>query len=66
MRIVGTEVAGLDSRGEVVAEGGRCFGDLLDGLLDALGDGAAGAFGICHNGAQSYYSARGFRGSLKV
>ena len=36
-------------------------------LGDALfGDRRYGRVFICHNGAQSYYSARGFRGSLRV
>ena len=36
----------------------------LGGAL--FGDRRYGRVFICHNGAQSYYSARGFRGSLKV
>ncbi len=36
----------------------------LGGAL--FGDRRYGRVFICHNGAQSYYSARGFRGSLRV
>ena len=46
MRVIGAEAAGLDPGGEVVAEGGVGFCDFVDGLFDALGDGAAGALGV--------------------
>lgn len=36
----------------------------LGGAL--FGDRRYGRVFICHNGAQSYYSARGFRSSLRV
>jgi hypothetical protein len=36
----------------------------LDGAL--YGDRRYGRVFVGHNGAQSYYAARGFRGSLKV
>jgi len=36
----------------------------LGGAL--YGDRRYDAVFVCHNGAQSYYAARGFRGSLRV
>ena len=46
VRIVGAEVAGLDSGGEVMAECGDGVADFLDGLLDAFGDCRTGPFDV--------------------
>ncbi|PYJ93444.1 MAG: hypothetical protein DME54_05835 [Verrucomicrobia bacterium] len=46
MRIVGAEVAGLDPGGEIAAERGNDYRDLVDGFLDSLGDCGTRPFGL--------------------
>src|SRR6266436_591543 len=46
MRVVGTEISGLDSDGQVAAERRDYFSDLFDGDLDALGDRRTRSFGL--------------------
>src|SRR6266545_4333465 len=46
MRIVRTEIAGLDPRSEVAAEHRDCLTDSGDGLFDSFGDRRARPLGV--------------------
>src|SRR5262245_15791646 len=59
MRVVGAEIAGLDSNGQMASERRNDFPDLLDGLLDSLGDRRAGPFGVGPDSAVHTAAANG-------
>src|SRR5258706_5516333 len=46
IRAVGTEIPRLNPGGQVVAESWHGFRDLVDGVLDAFGDGRSRAFSL--------------------